>query len=195
VGAVAVAGTLGDGSPVTASTFVSQQGQWPLYAALYSKKGILIGWITFTNDVDTTNDLEGLIGWIKPGGNGSKIYPSGFDWPYDSSTNNAFGSAFTNRTPLLGWTNGILILEDGNLTKNITNGVLIGHGGKVTGTNTLKVTITTTGVKAGLFSGSVVNSETGKPIPVNGALIQKREAGYGSFPGTNQSGAVLLAPR
>ncbi len=194
VGAVSVSGILGDGTPVTESTFVSGQGRWPLYATPYSGKGIVIGWLTFTNDTAATNDLEGVVSWIKPGQTGTRIYPNGFDWPYDSETNNAFGSAFTNRTPLLGWTNGVVILEQGNLTQSITNGLVIGSGGTATGTNSLKLTITTSGMKAGLFKGSVINPATGKAIPVNGALLQKQDAGYGSFLGTNQTGRVFLGP-
>ena len=189
-GTVSVNGILGDGTVLTESTFVSQQGQWPLYAKLYSSKGILIGWMTFTND--TASDLAGVISWIKPGITGTKIYPNGFNWPYDSETNNAFGSVFTNRTPLLSWTNGVAILENGNLAQSISNGLVIGTGGKVTGTNKLSMTITTTGIKAGLFKGSVINPASGKAVPVNGALLQKQDAGFGSFPGTNQTGSVLL---
>ena len=189
-GTVSVNGILGDGTVITESTFVSPQGQWPLYAKPYSSKGILLGWMTFTND--TTSDLAGVVSWIKPGLTGTKIYPTGFDWPYDSETNNAFGSAFTNRTPLLNWTNGVAILENGNLAQSLTNGLVIGSGGKITGTNKLSVTITTSGIQAGLFKGSVVNPVSGKTVPINGALLQKQDAGFGSFSGTNQTGSVSL---
>jgi hypothetical protein len=194
VGAVSVSGILGDGTAVTESTVVSKEGQWPFYRAFYSGRGILIGWITFTNDPTTTSDMEGVVSWIKPGKTGTKLYPNGFDWPYDSETNNAFGSTFTNRTPLLSWTNGVAILENGNLAQGITNGLNFGNAGKVTGTNKLNLKITTSGNNAGLFKGSVVNPVTGKRITVNGALLQKQDVGYGSFLGTNQSGSVSLAP-
>jgi hypothetical protein len=193
-GAVTVSGTLGDQTALTESTFVSKQGQWPLYAAPYSKKGILIGWLTFTNDVATMSDMEGVVSWIKPEQKGTKIYPDGFDWPYNSETNNAFGAVFTNRTPLLSWTNGVVILGDGNLAQSITNGLVIGGAGKVTGTNKLGMTITTSGAKAGLFKGSVVNPLTGKAISINGVVLQKQNVGYGSFLGTNQSGSVYFGP-
>jgi hypothetical protein len=193
-GAVTVSGTLGDKTALTESTFVSKQGQWPLYAAPYSKKGILIGWLTFTNDATTRSDMEGVVSWIKPEQKGTKIYPDGFDWPYNSETNNAFGTVFTNRTPLLSWSNGVMILADGNLAQSVTNGLVITSAGKVTGTNKLSLTITTSGTKAGVFKGSVVNPATGKAIPVNGALLQKQNVGYGSFLGTNQSGSVYFGP-
>jgi hypothetical protein len=194
LGIVTLSGTLGDGSTVTETTFVSAQGQWPLYSSLYSKKGLILGWMTFTNDVAATNELEGEIAWIKPEGTAKNPYPSGFDWPYDEASYNAFGSAFTNQTPLLAWTNGVVILQNGNLAQSITNSFEIGSGDKVTATNGLKLTFTTSGTKAGLFSGSVVNPATKKAISFNGALLQNQNTGCGVFLGTNQSGSLYLGP-
>jgi hypothetical protein len=45
-----------------------------------------------------------------------------------------------------------------------------------------------------LFHGSVINPETGKPITVNGIVLQNQNFGAGFFLGTNQSGSVLLSP-
>jgi hypothetical protein len=191
LGAITVSGTLGDGSTVTESTFVSEQGQWPLYSSLYSKKGLMLGWLTFTNDVAETNDLEGTVAWIKPGGTGTKLYPNGFTWP-DAPSYNAFGSAFTNQTPLMDWSNGVVILQEGNLAQSITNGFEMGSNGKVTGAGGLKLTLTTSGTKAGLFSGSVLNPATKKAVSFNGALLQNQNIGRGVFVGTNQSGSVVV---
>jgi hypothetical protein len=194
-GAVSVSGILGDGTPVTQSTVLSKRGQWPLFATPYAKRGILIGWLTFTNDTATGNDLEGVIAWIKPGQTGTKLYPNGFNWPYDSRADNAFGSAFVNRSPLLSWTNGVVILEGGNLTQGVTNGLLIGSAGKLTATNKLSGTITTAGVKAGLFKASVMDPATKTPKSINGAILQNRDAAYGNFLGTDQSGKVVILAR
>jgi hypothetical protein len=193
-GLVSLSGVLGDGSVVTESTFISKQGQWPFYAPLYSKKGLILGWLTHTSDVSSPNAVAGVVAWIKPGQTGMKAYPDGFDWPYDSETNNTFGSAFALRVPLLSWTNGVVVLQNGNLALNITNRFSIGPNNKVAGTNNLKMTFITSGAKAGLFSGSVKNAATGKPISVNGAVLQSQDMGWGTFVGTNQSGSVLLLP-
>jgi hypothetical protein len=45
-----------------------------------------------------------------------------------------------------------------------------------------------------MFKGSVINPATGKVMPVNGALLQKQDIGYGSFLGTNEGGSVFLRP-
>jgi hypothetical protein len=86
----------------------------------------------------------------------------------------------------------VLILADGNLASAITNGVGISVGNQATGTNGLKLTFTTTGPKAGLFTGSVTDPATKTVKAIKGALYQKLNTGYGSFLGTNQSGSVLL---
>ena len=59
-GAVSVSGTWGTFSGHR-KHLCSGQGQWPLYASLYSKKGVILGWLTFTNDVAATNDMEGVV--------------------------------------------------------------------------------------------------------------------------------------
>jgi hypothetical protein len=56
---------------------------------------------------------------------------------------------------------------------------------------TNKLTVRTS---SGLFHGSVINPETGKPITVNGIVLQNQNFGAGFFLGTNQSGSVLLSP-
>jgi len=185
-GIVVVSGILGDGTAITRSTFLSKQGQFPLYAAPYAKKGIVIGWLTFTNDTTTASDLQGVLSWIKPGRLGTKLYPGGFDWPYDSETPNAFGSAFISKTPLLNWTNGAVILENGNLTLCITNGLMLSSAGEFKGANKLSGVITVSGVKAGLFKGSVIDPITKTAKTINGAILQRRNAAYGNFLGTNQ---------
>ena len=89
----------------------------------------------------------------------------------------------------MNWTDGQIVLENGNLPQSITNGLSIDANSKITGTNKLAVSFTTA---TGLFRGTVLSPETGKPIPVNGALLQKQNIGYGYFLGTNQTGGVVL---
>ncbi len=90
----------------------------------------------------------------------------------------------------MNWTNGAVILEGVNLPRNITNSVVIGKANKVMGSNSL--TLTTTGVKAGLFTGSVSIQETKTVKTINGAVLQNENIGYGWFLGTNQSGSVSV---
>jgi hypothetical protein len=188
-GGIAFAGTLGDGTAVSRTSFISRDGAWPLFAPLYAGKGLLIGWMNFDSTQPDT-DLSGVVSWIKlpqP----VKFYPAGFDF---AGGIEAVGSRYklTNGVPLVNWTDGQIILEGGNLSDSITNGLSISPNNVISGTNNLKLSFTTT---TGLFQGSVINPATGKPIAVKGALLQKQSLGYGYFLGTNQTGSVILGPQ
>jgi uncharacterized repeat protein (TIGR02543 family) len=70
-GAVRIRGRLGDGASVTDRTFVTSDGQVPLFVPLYHGHGALIGWL----------DLEGedsTVSWFRPGDSRSVDYPTGF---------------------------------------------------------------------------------------------------------------------
>ena len=180
-------GTLGDGTKVTQKTFLSGQNQWPFFASLYSKKGLVLGWLTFDTN-PPAGDLGGPVSWIKQAQPTSKLYPAGF-----TNETAAVGSLYTfsNGIPILTWTNGNIILSGGNLADSITNAFTIAANNKVTGTNGLTLSFVTS---SGLFKGSVRNPAAAKPIPVNGALLQKQDTGFGTFLGTNQTGQVFLGP-
>ncbi|HWI56389.1 MAG TPA: hypothetical protein VNZ22_04135, partial [Bacillota bacterium] len=172
------------------TTFLSKQGQWPLYQSLYAGKGHLMGWLT-VNTNEPESDLSGLLSWIKLPQPLAKLYPAGFEFPNGIE---AVGSlfSFTNGVPALNWTRGELFLEGGNLTQSLTNSVQIDPNLKVSSTNKVSLTITNS---SGWFQGRVVDPATGKPIVVNGTLLQKQNTGYGYFLGTNSSGRVYLGPQ
>jgi hypothetical protein len=185
-GNIAFTGTLGDGTKVSQRTFISKDGQWPLFVPLYAKQGLLIGRLTFdTSQPDT--DLSGYCAWVKAPQPASKFYPAGFALGPIPALGSKY--SFTNGVPLVNWTDGQIVLENGNLSQPITNGLSIDANNKITGTNKLAISFTTA---TGLFRGTVLNSDTGKPITVNGALLQKQNIGYGYFLGTNQTGGVTL---
>jgi cyclophilin family peptidyl-prolyl cis-trans isomerase len=183
-GTVSFSGSLGDGAKVTQSAIVSRQGYWPLYVPLYSGNGSIWGWLTFTNDPES--DLSGSVNWIKLAQASAKLYPAGFTNWFD-----AVGSvySFTNGVRVLSLTNGVATFEGGNLSQSITNQFWLGTNNLVTGSNTLSLKITTT---SGLFQGGFINPATGKSNSFSGALLQKQNAGYGYFLGTNQTGSVTL---
>lgn len=193
-GAVTWSGTLGDGTAIsTESASVSKGGFWPLYAALYSGNGLVLGWLAFTNDVASTKDLAGWLYWTKPArAPGTTLYTNGFAF---GPTNwvEVVGSTWTNKAPLLSWSNGVVELEGANLAKGITNAIGVSSKGAVTDlshTNKLTMTITAT---TGLFSGSVTETNgTKQTIQFNGVLHQKQDAGWGLFMGTNQTGRVFV---
>ena len=110
-------GVLADGTKISQSTTLSSAGQWPLYASLYSGKGLVAGWVTFANQ--TTNDLSGALSWLKSSGVAGPYYSSGFT---DQCV--ATGSAYTTpRAPqeILNMTHGHLICSGGNLPAEFSN--------------------------------------------------------------------------
>ena len=185
-GNVNFSGTLGDGTKVTQMTLLSSQGQWPLYQWLYNGKGSVLGWLALTNQPD--QDIDGLLNWIKLPGGSTPLYRAGF-----TNELSATGSryAFTNGARVLDLTNGTVVLANGNLPDSITNQFFLGTNNLVIGSNGLNLKFTTS---SGLFQGSTTNG-AGKSISISGVLLQKQNAGFGQFTGTNQSGSVSLHPR
>jgi hypothetical protein len=186
-GAVTFSGVLGDGTPFTSSSVVSADGQWPFYVSLYGGKGSALGWLTFSN-----NAITGLVGWFKQPLSTAKLYSAGF-------TNNfeIIGSSYehTNGVALLDFTQGQLVLTNGDLAEGgITNEIGVSPAVELVGTgadeNMVKLTFNNA---TGLFHGTVVNPATGKPIVINGAVLQNQDLAAGYFAGATETGSVLLA--
>jgi hypothetical protein len=190
LGIVTLAGSLADGTAISQSSVVSQDGYWPLYVNLYGGKGSLWGWSLFTNQTITA--------------------PSGLSWI--NATNSArtavYRSGFTNQQATL--TGGLYLpsqtlptdltatLEGGDLLVAITNGVTLSASDKITLTNSvdetnkLKLTITkSTGVISGSFANPANPKQT---IKINGVILQDQTNAQGYFLGTNQSGTFTLDP-
>ena len=74
-GQIKFKGTLGDGTKVSESTFVSIGGDWPFYIPLYGKGGEIIGWLNF----DGSGNLSGQTTWIKLPNDHTKSFPAGFE--------------------------------------------------------------------------------------------------------------------
>jgi hypothetical protein len=184
-GHVTLSGTLGDGTKVTQAAIESRAGQWPLYIAVDSGNGMLLGWLTFTNEAD--RDIEGLLYWFKPAQPAATVYKAGF-----TNEMEAFGSAYlrTKGAPVLDLTNGFVLLEEGGLTASISNQFTLGTNNIVTGSDKLRLTIT---ASTGLFQGSTTNA-AGETLSIRGAVVQKQTNGFGLFLNGEQSGSVYLAP-
>jgi hypothetical protein len=66
---------------------------------------------------------------------------------------------------------------------------MLGNNNVATGSNGLSITFDS---GTGLFSGGLTTARNLGLIRVGGAVLQKQNAGYGQFPGTNQIGSVFL---
>jgi hypothetical protein len=186
-GNVKLSGKLADGTTLSQKAPLSKNGEWPLYLALYSKKGSLCSWVQFDTNLPAAS-LAGTLNWFKPTLT-KGLYPAGFtNQTQLTGTSYSPPAAKTNRVAAI--TNGVIVLSGGELSGPLTNHVTMSQDNKVTSTNagfTFSFTL-----PSGLFKGSLLNPANAKKISFGGALLQNNNSGSGYFAGTNQSGQVLL---
>jgi len=189
-GLLRLAGTLADGTKISQSVSVCSGGQWPLYIPLYSGKGLVTGWISFTSSEPST-DLKGALSWIKLPDSSARYYPKGF-----ANKSQAMGSTFTSLAGsdrVLNLTRGSVAFIGGNLASDFTKVVMSLPGGKPTLMGgpgiTMNFSLTT-----GLFTGKVTGPSGGKPLSFSGAVLQKLNLGCGFLLGTNAGSRIILSP-
>lgn len=185
-GNVTISATLGDGTKAQRSSIITTPDLCPVYIPLYSGKGALFGWLNFTNS--ELSDMEGALAWAKPAGTTATTYPSGF-----SLRVQAIGSRLNSHaSPMLPLTNMQLVIDGASLGLPQTNAIVSLIKNAATGPNISRLSITPA---SGLFSCKVTNHVTGKPITINGAILQKAGVGYGLFMGFQQTGSAVLEDR
>jgi hypothetical protein len=195
-GVVQLIGSLGDGTLVTCSSGVSEDGKWPVYALLQQGKGMLIGWGQFViNDaIPNRPTIEGPITWIKSpvSADKEKYYPQGF-----AALTQIYGARYMapqQGQPVLNWTSGLLEMDGGNLLEPIQSPVQLVTNQLVILDNTHNLSLTFM-PKSGLVSGSFVHPSSKRMAAIKGALIQWPDSEYeagGWFLGPSQSGFLFL---
>jgi hypothetical protein len=188
MGNLTLNGNAGDGQLLSQTVPVSQNGEWPLYVPLYAGKGSILSWLTFTNQGG--EPLHGPVSWIKlpqP----TPYYPAGFDQELVAAS-----SRFVPVTP--GTTNKVsnlklirVIASEGNLTVPVTNYVELTWANTIWNTNGANFLLTLNNYN-GLISGFFKVPGTAITRSYYGILLQNRDAGWGYFLGTNQSGQVRI---
>ncbi len=82
-GLITLKGNLADGTALSQSVSVSEDGRWPFYAAYAplpaGNGGAVFGWIGFSNQPTTA--LGGTLYWFRPAGTAPAVYQSGFTNP------------------------------------------------------------------------------------------------------------------
>jgi hypothetical protein len=178
--------TLADGTRLNAKTTLSQTGAWPLYAAPYSNRGMMIGWMQFGGA--PADGFDGQCVWTKP---------AGAPAPYADGLNNGItvsGSLY--KAPPFSFRafgNSKIVLNGGGLSAPITNSVTWGINNKILSekTNPVKFSLNSS---SGLFKGSMKDPATGHTVSFQGVLFEKNNVGLGFFLGGNESGTVSFAP-
>jgi hypothetical protein len=188
-GIISFAGSLADGTKISQSVPISQQGQWPLYAALYRGQGSVLGWIA----IKVAAHVGGGLVWTKPI-TLNEQYPSAFAWMTE-----AIGARYTppgkgsNVLASVGC-NLTLSICGGGLTDNIFNAFTLNAKNQVkdaSGAGKLSLSFTPS---TGLFSGTQIIPEARKTISFKGVILQDQGIGAGYFMGTEQGGSIRLEP-
>jgi len=188
-GKVTLSGVLADGTTISQSGTLSKSGQWALYAPLYVGRGSVLGWLTFTNTPG--GDIDGWLSWIRPVQPSVPLYTLGF-----AVVTEVVGSQYTvppAGARVLDFTDGMVVLSDGNLAGSFTNQVQLTANNTVVNLddNGLQLGIN---VSSGLMSGNIQDPATGKYLSFKGIVLQKQNAAGGFFLNQNQSGEVYFGP-
>jgi hypothetical protein len=193
---VALSGRLGDNAALSQSVSVSTNGSIPLYVSLYSRQGLLLGWLTLANNPGN-HPPQSILGtnltWIKVGGRAGTLYAAGFTNTNITVLGSFYAPPAANANNFI-LTNGTLTLSNGGLAGaiiysnlSIAGNKLNAPGNEVTGAITPG-----TGVLTVTFRPPGANSD----ITAKGVVLQDTNdapaAGAGWFLGTDQSGYFLL---
>jgi hypothetical protein len=181
-------GMLADGTRMAQSAPISRAGLWPFYVSLYSGKGLVLGWLAFTNQPGS--DLGGTLCWIKAPNPQALQYPGGWINNYEAT-----GSAYVPQlsAPILDQPGAQVGFSGGNLSSAFTNAVVFGEQGtdwEASGEGFKMRFQPATGV----FKGTATDPATGVALPFNGVLLQKVNTGYGFLLGPDQSSQVVFRP-
>jgi len=190
-GRIAMSGVLADGTRISQSAIVSQNGQWPLYVSLYGGQGSVFSWIAFS--IGSASDLSGALNWIKPAMSNARYYPNGFVLPTTAS-----GSVYTRPTSggtILNLSAANVTLSGANANENFSNQIQLNPNNRVSDLSSNRLSLSfSTGT--GTFSGRVQNPTTGEWISITGVVVQDQNIAAGFFldPDSPQSGQVTIGP-
>ena len=184
VGAVKITGALADGTSFSQSVSVSQDSFVPIYANLYSSKGLLLGWINLTN---SSGDA---LYWVHP------VVKSGLFTSAFASTNQVLLSTWTN-PPVFSNLPTNLFLEEisGNVPAG-TNEFTISIGEKTFDLSEVSGPVTpltgSIAAKTGLLKVTV-GSGAAKTSGYGVVLLNGSDGG-GYFLSKTNAGSLILSP-
>jgi len=189
-GKLTISGALADGTSFRQISPISEQGDFPLYVALYNGNGSVSGWLSITNR--DSDDIHGQLTWSKPPLGNAKLYPLGFT-NVDLS---AIGSIYTPppaATRALNLINGSIALSGGDLGSPLTNNVTLGTNNKFTTNDSNSVALAISPA-TGQLTGTVSLPGSAKKYPLKGVVLQKQNLASGFVLLTNQTSRAVLFP-
>ena len=220
-GAAIISGVLADGQPITANSFVGQNGELQFYVPLYVGKGTLIGQtaIALGSNSPKDNGISGDLTWSKPATKDT-VYSSGFG-PITLGLKGSTYNPPATGTLIMGIEakaqNATISFTSGGLDSTLSQSFTINTPGASNKasipTNANKISIssfsTSTGAIGGGFTLTGATAALTRKVTYKGQFvtIDNETRGYGFFllsqlPGENQtlsnapklSGSVNLEP-
>jgi len=165
-----ITGALADGTAFNQTVPASEDGYVPVYANLYSGKGLLLGWINL--NLTNTNAVTDLT-WIHPT-RGTGLYPNGFT--NILLTNQILLSPWSNSSTVIGLLTNLSMVSTINNTNALTNlAITIDGTGKVTGTSVNG----TINPRTGLFTVTI--DSVSPKVTGHGAVLLNATNGGGYF--------------
>ena len=182
-------GTLGDGLGWSAGIAIGTNGHWPLAIATDRKRGVLLGWMVFSNTVPAT--FRGTLTWLKPAT--TPYFTNGIAAELNTSASRYTVPVGTNG--ILASTNINVAIRGGNVSGVRAGGVTVTPTGRFVSSSGQITNLTLSiNAKSGSFSGSFVHPATGRSAKHSGVVMQNFDGGGGFFLGTNRGGILILNP-
>jgi hypothetical protein len=194
-GIVTLSGALADGTAYSQIVPMSQNGDIPIYASLYTKAastnaGLLLGWINLTNLRATAP--TNVLAWIKKPFGPPNLYTNGFTNLL--SVQGGIWNVPPPRTPAILLTNGQLVISNASLVPDFTN-VVVNNDNSLTSlaadpTNSFSGSINP---QTGRLTVTIANGD-GVIITNYGAVVQTTTNGGGYFLTATNDGSMTLEP-
>ena len=169
-GGLTLAGTLSDNSIFSEGVGVSRDGVWPVYAMLYGRHGMLIGWETNVIGANGAAGSTGTLYWLKAPTRDT-YFTNGFTITSDS--------VGTNYVAPVAGTQYTVEFSGGTLNPPLMNTLTVSAAGQFVpaagAADKLKITLST----AGAITGTIFNPATGKTLSIRGAFTSPALGGAG----------------
>jgi uncharacterized repeat protein (TIGR02543 family) len=190
-GMVTLSGALADGASFNQTVAVSTTGDVPVYASLYSRAGLLLGWLNLTNG----SPAGGLV-WIKQAAKTSAAYSGGF-----TNSIQALWSPWINPPPGL----AAIPMTNGQLTISGPEGLTPQLSFNVQVNTKNQLVKLANGSPSNLLTGSINSKNgvwtiafgngTGRATTQGmGVFLQNTTNAGGFFVGATSAGSITLAP-
>jgi Divergent InlB B-repeat domain/Fibronectin type III domain len=189
-GTASLAGTLADGTKISQSVPLSQDGTWPLYIPLYSGKGLITSWQMFRDHGDGT-DFDGNLVWLKLTNSTARFYPAGFSYQH-----HVFGEIYlppAGTNTVMNSSVAQVNFLGGYLPANFGNLIQFDAGNKIINLSSNKLSMVFS-LPTGTFTGTVTDPTLNQTWSFSGALMQRDNAAYGFLLGTNASSQTAMFP-